>query len=97
MTVTDSDLRSVVALNLRQLIEDHNMRHADVAAGMAARGFGWTTNRVAQTVTLRRMPKLDELAGLCAVFGVPLAELLKGADDVIAALGLADRERPDGA
>ncbi len=65
-----------VARRLRELIEQRQMRHADLAARMSALGLRWTANRVTQVTTGRRSISLLEFAGLCGVFEVEAAEMV---------------------
>lgn len=75
-------LDHVIARNLRELIQERGMTHGAVASWMQALGIDWSTNRVAQTVTLRRSLSLLEVAALCRLFRVPLDRLLAGDDQI---------------
>src|SRR4051794_26221662 len=75
-------LDHVIARNVRELLDERGISHGRLAAWMRALGLDWTTNRVAQTVTLRRSTTLMELAGLCNVLKVPLDRLLAGDDKI---------------
>src|SRR4051812_19842332 len=82
---------------LRAALDDAGVRREDFAQQMTGLGFRWSGNTVTQIVTGRRTLSLLELAGVCDVFGKPLADLLPrrefglhsgsvSTDDVVAAL-----------
>lgn len=73
-------LDAVVARNLRAALDEREMRHVDLAKRMQDHGQLWTANTTAQVLTLRRQLSLLELAALCSVLEMPLAELLSGSD-----------------
>jgi DNA-binding Xre family transcriptional regulator len=65
-----------IAARVRELLAERGWRHSDLATKMRQHGCDWTTNRVAQFVTLRRGLSLVELSGLCAALSVTLSQLL---------------------
>jgi transcriptional regulator with XRE-family HTH domain len=82
MSPSEITLDAVLARNLREVLERHEMRHADLAERMRVHGVGWSTNTVAQVLGRHRQVPIIELAALCSVFEVPLTELLSGDDQI---------------
>jgi hypothetical protein len=75
-------LEHVIARNVIELRGVIGATQAQLAEKMRGRGFAWGTNRVTQVETLRRPVSLLEVVGLSYVFGVPVARLLTGEDDI---------------
>src|SRR3954464_15343738 len=72
------DLDKIIADRLDELLgkKGLNLRREDVARGMTALGFPWTANRVTQVVRGHRAMSVLEVAGICAVLRLPLAEIM---------------------
>jgi transcriptional regulator with XRE-family HTH domain len=77
-------LRAPLARRLREALEAEGLRQEDLAEAMTGLGFAWTRNRVTQVVTGRGALSVLEIAGLCAVLRVSLADLLGGATQELA-------------
>ncbi len=80
-TATDAvpSLREHLAAQLRA--HRGGQQQTEVAARMRALGFSWTQSTVAAVEAVGTKPRdldLAELAALCGVYGVDLAELLQG-------------------
>ena len=80
-------IEHVIARNVCELRVDSGYTQVVLAAKMRKFGVRCQPNRIAQIETLRRPVSLLELAGLASVFGVPIARLLAGDDDVDLPLG----------
>ena len=77
-------LADIAANNLRGERARRRLTQAQLAEML-----GWPRTSVYDVESGRRRLSLDDLAAICRVLGVPLAELLRGADDDdLRALGL---------
>jgi hypothetical protein len=77
VTVPGMDgLDRVIAQNFRGHLEQQGLRREEFASGMTRLGFPWSGNRVTQVTTGRRPLTLLELAGVCSLLRVHLAELI---------------------
>lgn len=72
------ELDKIIADRLDKLLgkEGLDLRREDVARGMRTLGFRWSANKVTQVVRGNRSLSVLELAGICAVLGRPVAEIL---------------------
>jgi transcriptional regulator with XRE-family HTH domain len=75
-------IEHVIARNVAELRAQQDATQHDLAERMRVAGFGWQSNRVAQIETLRRPVSLLEVVGLSRVFGVTVARLLAGDDEI---------------
>ncbi len=81
-------VETVIAGNVRQFREGAQWSQADLADRLGALGLaGWTQAGVASIENGSRRPRIDDIAGLCAALGRPLADLLRDAEPwIVAAL-----------
>ena len=82
VTIMGTRLEHVIARNVALLRTEQRATQPDLAGQMQAKGFTWSTNRVAQIETLHRPVSLLEVVGLAAVFGVPVSRLLAGDEEI---------------
>lgn len=77
-------LEAVVAANVRRLRISRGWSQADLHRALTAQGLRrWSAATVALVETGRqRADRLADLAALCSVFGVPLADLIAGDDTI---------------
>ncbi len=69
------DLAAVVARNIRAERHRHGWRQRDLADRM-----GWSVGMVSDTESGQRRIGVEDLPVLCRALGIPLSQLLYGAD-----------------
>lgn len=70
-----------LSAKIREARQARHMSQEALADAMKGRGFPWYQVTVARTEASRRPLRVDELAAVASVLGIPVADLLPGAGD----------------
>ncbi len=87
MTDEPAPLAAVLGRALAERRREMSGVQQDVASAMRKLGFAWQRSTVAAVEAGKKEPSLGELAGLCCVLEVRLADLLPTSRDVLVRIG----------